>query len=81
MLFPPVIMATKKKFEKLSPALKKFIVTEAPRKAGKGTVSSDVKKSKAPPRGRGAGKILSLEFLIFCVTPAIYCRYSLSRQK
>ena len=38
----------KKKFEKLSPALKKFIVTEAPGTAGKGTVSSDVKKSKKP---------------------------------
>src|SRR3990167_6046424 len=36
----------KKKFEKLSPALKKFIVTEAPGTAGKSTVSSDVKKSK-----------------------------------
>ena len=38
----------KKKFEKLSPALKKFIVTEAPGTAGKSTVSSDVKKSKKP---------------------------------
>src|SRR3990167_666372 len=39
-------MTMKKKFEKLSPALKKFIVTEASGAAGSGTVSSDVKKSK-----------------------------------
>lgn len=38
----------KKKFDKLSPSLKKFIVTEAPGAAGSGTVSSDVKKSKKP---------------------------------
>jgi deoxyhypusine synthase len=45
-------MATKnsstKKFNNLSPALKKLVVTEAPGTAGSGTIVTDVKKSKKP---------------------------------
>lgn len=37
-----------KKFNKLSPALKKFIVTEESGKGGKGTIVEQVKKSKKP---------------------------------
>ena len=37
-----------KKFNQLSPGLKKFIVTEAPGTAGKSAVTADVKKSKTP---------------------------------
>lgn len=38
----------KKKFEKLSPALKKFIITEEPGVAGKTPITADVRKSKTP---------------------------------
>ncbi len=38
----------KKKFNQLSPALKKLIVTEAPGTAGMSPITSDVKKSKTP---------------------------------
>ena len=37
-----------KKFEKLSPALKKLVVTEAPGIAGKSSIVDDVRKSGAP---------------------------------
>lgn len=39
---------TKKKFDRLSPSLRKFIVTEASGTARSSSVSSDVKKSKRP---------------------------------